>query len=125
MSRPIGSPCCARPARGAVPCVQPSMVMLAAVIAFAASGAPLGILAHAPAAHAAEGPKAPPTTPSLALLRKDLASGDQVRVERALDALGTRKHPSSRELLTTFIRAGQPDALADRAIAALGALATL
>ena len=50
----------------------------------------------------------------------DLASGDEVRVARAIEQLGARKDPGSVGALIAFLRAGQSDLLADRAIEALG-----
>lgn len=62
--------------------------------------------------------------PSLAQLQTELSSGDEARVMRALTLLGKRKQAGSVGVLTAFVQAGQPDALADRAVAALGELAS-
>jgi HEAT repeat protein len=57
----------------------------------------------------------------VAKLSAELASGDEGRTEAALDALGERGGRDAVAVLTEFIRAGQPDALTDRALRALGA----
>ena len=50
----------------------------------------------------------------------DLHSGDPVRVAAALDALGAQKSHAAVLALAGFVREGQGDALADRAVLALG-----
>jgi HEAT repeat protein len=50
----------------------------------------------------------------------ELESGDPARVTAALGALGERGGAGSVAALARFIRAGQPDALTDRALTALG-----
>jgi HEAT repeat protein len=58
---------------------------------------------------------------SVARLSEDLASGDAAKTEAAIDALGQRGGRDAVAALAAFIRAGQVDALTDRAIGALGA----
>jgi HEAT repeat protein len=53
-------------------------------------------------------------------LSADLASDDAATASAAIDALGERGGRDSIAALARFIRAGQPDALTDRALGALG-----
>lgn len=57
----------------------------------------------------------------VAKLSADLASGDATKTAAAIDALGERGGHDAVAALAAFIRAGQPDPLADRALTALGA----
>jgi HEAT repeat protein len=50
-----------------------------------------------------------------------LQSDDPARAAAAVDALGKRGDRTAVAALTAFVRAGQPDALTDRALVALGA----
>jgi HEAT repeat protein len=59
--------------------------------------------------------------PPVAKLSADLASGDPAKTSAAIDALGERGGHDALVALATFVRGGQPDALADRALTALGA----
>jgi HEAT repeat protein len=77
------------------------------------------LLVSAATAHAAESKS---RMPSMKELQAELDSGDQARVQQAIERLAARKRPDSAQALIAFVRAGQPDALCDRAIAALGAV---
>jgi hypothetical protein len=66
-------------------------------------------------AHAAGPPQ------SVAKLSADLASGDATKTTAAIDALGARGGHDALAALAAYVRGGQPDALADRALTALGA----
>jgi HEAT repeat protein len=74
-----------------------------------------------PASRARAGDDALPT---LGGLRAELESHDEKRVLAAIDGLAKRRGLPAFEALAAFIRAGQPDAWADRAIAALGSQPT-
>jgi HEAT repeat protein len=50
----------------------------------------------------------------------DLETGDTARVETAIEALAASRHPYAVEALSSFLRAGQPDSLAEHALGALG-----
>ena len=65
----------------------------------------------------------PSPRPPAALKKLDagLTSPESTRVVQSLQGLGKLKHPAAVERLQRFLHAGQPDALADRAIDALGA----
>jgi HEAT repeat protein len=65
-----------------------------------------------------------PPVPPLKVLRAELSSGDEARVLRALEGLGSRRQKGSVEALVAFVHTGQPDRLADRAVEALGQLAS-
>src|SRR5262245_1932875 len=56
----------------------------------------------------------------VAKLSAELASGDPARSSAAIDALGERGGRDALVALAEFVRSGQPDALTDRALGALG-----
>ena len=67
--------------------------------------------------HAAAGTK---RTPTIAALVMDLQGTDTAKIGAALDALALRAEPAAAAALGTFLHEGQPDALADHALVALG-----
>ncbi len=87
-----------------------------------ALGAVAMLLVAASTARAA-GPSA--ARPALAALTADLRSGEPIRIARALDVLVEHAEPGATQALGELLHQGQPDALADRAIQALGATRSL
>lgn len=76
------------------------------------------VLAAAGPAHAAEPER--PVPRRVRALVADLDVTDAERVHGAIEALAASRHAYAVDALAAFLRRGQPDALADHALAALG-----
>lgn len=76
------------------------------------------IVTSASDAHAADIER--PVPKRLRALSADLDAPDPPRVQAAIEALAASRHRYAVDALAAFLRRGQPDALADHALAALG-----
>lgn len=76
------------------------------------------IVASARHVHAADIER--PVPRRLRALSAELDAADPVRVQAAIEALAVARHRYAVDALAAFLRRGQPDALADHALAALG-----
>lgn len=69
----------------------------------------------------ADAPGDTPLHPSVRTLEEHLRDGDASARQAALEALSKSRHPDdAARVLSVFVAAGQPDALADAAVEALG-----
>lgn len=78
------------------------------------------LIASASAVRAAEPER--PVPRRLRALASDLDGAEAERVHAAIEALAASRHPYAVDALAAFLRRGQPDALADHALAALGVM---